>query len=109
LLKITMQKGSGPATLKLEGKLAGPWVEELKDVWRSESATETVLVDLLEVSFVDASGKDLLAQMWQGGADFVADSPLMKQVIEEVTGSPEGWDKPARLARCAYTSKGEKP
>jgi hypothetical protein len=108
LLKITVQKGPGSLTLKLEGKLAGPWVGELKDVWRSESATEAVLVDLLDVSFVDASGKDLLAQMWQGGADFVADSPLMKQVIEEVTGSPEGWGNPVRLTRCAYTSKGEK-
>jgi ABC-type transporter Mla MlaB component len=109
LLKITVQKGSGSSTLKLEGKLAGPWVGELKEVWRSESATEAVLVDLLDVSFVDAAGKDLLAQMWQGRADFVADSPLMKQVIEEVTGSPEGWGNPARLTRCVYTSKGEKP
>ncbi len=89
MLKITVQKGSGPATLKLEGKLAGPWVEELKGVWRSGSASEAVLVDLFDVSFVDASGKDLLAQMWQRGADFVADSPLMKRVIEEVTSSPE--------------------
>ncbi len=63
---------------------------------------------LIDVSFVDASGKDLLAQMWQGGADFVADSPLMKQVSEEVTGSPEGWGNPAHLTGCAYTSKGEK-
>jgi hypothetical protein len=108
LLKITVQKGPGSSTLKLEGKLAGPWVEELKDVWSSESASEAVLVDLIDVSFVDAAGKDLLAQMWQGGADFVADSPLMKQVIEEVTGSPEGWGNPAHLTGCAYTSKGEK-
>jgi hypothetical protein len=109
LLKITVQKGSGPLTLKLEGKLAGPWVEELRDVWSSESASEAVLVDLIDVSFVDAAGKDLLEQMWQGGADFVTDSPLMKQVVKEVTGSPEGWSKPARLIQCACTSKGEKP
>jgi ABC-type transporter Mla MlaB component len=106
LLRITIQKGSGPATLKLEGKLAGPWVEELKDVWGSVSPNEPVLVDLFDVSFVDTSGKDLLAQMWQGGADFVADSPFMKQVIEEVTSRPEDGDKD-RLIRCAYTSKGE--
>ena len=89
LLRITIQEGSGPATLKLEGKLAGPWVEEVRQAWRSRSATEAIVVDLFDVSFVDASGKDLLAEMWQGGADFVADSPLMKQVIEEVRGRPE--------------------
>jgi hypothetical protein len=108
LLRITIQKGSGPATLKLEGKVAGPWVEELKDVWRSESASQAVLVDLFDVSFVDASGKDLLAQMWLGGADFVADSPLMKQVIQEVKRRPQGWIKLAPLTLCAYTNKGEK-
>ena len=109
MLRITIQNGSGRASLKLEGKLAGPWVEELRDLWRSGSATEAFLVDLFDVSFVDTSGKDLLAEMWQGGADFVADSPLMKQIIEEVTGRPEGWGKVDRLTRCAYTSKGEKP
>ena len=89
MLRITIQKGSGPATLKLEGKLAGPWVGELENIWRSENATEAVLVDLFDVSFVDASGKNLLAEMYQGGAHFVADTPLMKQVVHEVTGSPE--------------------
>ena len=93
MLRITIQKGSGPVTLKLEGKLAGPWVEELKDVWRSGHATEAVLVDLIDVSFVDASGKDLLAKMDQRGADFIANSPLMKRVIEEVKRSPQGWVK----------------
>jgi anti-anti-sigma regulatory factor len=101
LLRITIQKGSGPVTVKLEGKLAGPWVEELKNVWRSESATEAFWVDLFDVSFVDASGKDLLALMWQGGAVFLADSPLMKQVIEEVKRSPEGSFKVAHLTRHA--------
>jgi len=89
LLKITVQKGSGPPTLKLEGKLAGPWVGELENIWRSGNSSEEVLVDLFNVSFVDASGKDLLVQMYQGGAHFLADTPLMRQVIQNVTGSPE--------------------
>ena len=97
MLRITIQKDSGPAALKLEGKLAGPWMEELKNVWRFGIATEAILFDLFDVSFVDASGKDLFAQMWQGGPEFVADSPLMNQVIEEVNGSPQGWGKVARL------------
>ena len=108
MLRITIEKGSGPATLKLEGKLAGPWVEELQDVWRSGTADEAILVDLSDVSFVDASG-NILAQMWRGGADFVADFTSMKQVIEEVTGSPQGWVKLAGQTCSACTSKGEKP
>ena len=109
MLRITIQKGSGPAILKLEGKLAGPWVKELKDVWRSESAAGAVLVDLFEVSFVDASGKHLLTQMWEKGADFVADSPLMKQVIEEVKSRPEGGLRVVYSTPYACSAKGEKP
>jgi ABC-type transporter Mla MlaB component len=108
LLKITVQKDSGPAILKLEGKLAGPWVEELENIWRARNATEDILVDLIDVSFVDASGKDLLAQMYQGGADFVTDSPLMKHIIKEVTGSPKSWGSAPRFPECAYISKGGK-
>ena len=74
--------------LTLEGKVTGPWVGELERAWNSIGAREAVSVDLRQVSFVDASGKGLLEQMWHAGADFVTDSPLMKQVIEEVTGRP---------------------
>jgi ABC-type transporter Mla MlaB component len=107
LLRITVQKGCGSATLKLEGKLAGPWVEELQRIWRSASASEAVLVDLCDVSFVDASGKDLLAQMCHGGADFLADSPLMKQIVEEVTGSPDGYRRADATVKRAHCAKGE--
>jgi ABC-type transporter Mla MlaB component len=86
LLRITVQKGSSPSTLKLEGKLVGPWVEELERIWRTRSVSENVLIDLFDVNFVDASGKDLLAQMYQGGAHFLADTPLMRQVVQEVMG-----------------------
>jgi hypothetical protein len=90
LLRIIVQKRSGSIILTLEGKLVGPWVGELERAWHSTGAREDLWVDLCQVSFVDAPGKDLLAQMWHGGADFVADSPLMKQVVEEVTGSRDG-------------------
>ena len=86
MLRITVQKGSSPSTLKLEGKLVGPWVEELERIWRTRSVSENVLIDLFDVNFVDASGKDLLAQMYQGGAHFLADTPLMRQVVQEVMG-----------------------
>jgi hypothetical protein len=108
LLRISFQKRLGSIILKLEGKLAGPWVEELGRIWRSGSAPEGVLVDLCAVSFVDASGKDLLAQMYHIGADFVADSPLMKQVVEEVTGSPNRFRTANATVEWEHF-KGEKP
>ena len=85
MLRITVQERSSGVTLMLEGKLIGPWVSELEKTWCSKSADKRVQVDLSEVSFVDASGEALLAQMCRRGAELIADSPLMKQIIEEVT------------------------
>jgi hypothetical protein len=107
LLRISVQKRSGSIILKLEGKLAGPWVGELERIWRATSASEHTVVDLFDVSFVDASGKDLLARMWQGGAGFVADTPLMKQVIEEVTGSPEACQTANATVQREHFTNGE--
>jgi ABC-type transporter Mla MlaB component len=107
LLRISVQKRYGSIILTLEGKLIGPWVGELERAWRSTGAREDVWVDLCQVSFVDASGKDLLAQMWHEGAQFVADSPLMKQVVEEVTGSPEGCRTANATVQREHFPKGE--
>jgi hypothetical protein len=75
--------------LKLEGKLVGAWVRELERVWQSASAQERILVDLCSVSFVDDLGKELLSQMYRRGARLVAGTPLMKQIVEEITGAEE--------------------
>ncbi len=87
MLKITILKGGGSTALKLEGKLAGPWVEELEKTWYSLGSSpegRRVVVDLCGVTFVDASGKNLLARMYQGGASFLADMPMTKQIVEEI-------------------------
>ncbi len=50
-----------PVTLKLEGRVIGPWVEELRRSCESVLARHTKLVlDLAEVSFVDLEGVALL-------------------------------------------------
>ena len=72
---------------RLEGELSGNWVAELKNCWRSAIALEPpkyVRVDLTEVTFIDAAGKDLLALMYRHGAQFVARDVLTKGVVEEI-------------------------
>src|SRR5262249_8916772 len=44
-------------TLRLEGQVRGPWVEELRSVCDQVLATESTLsLDLTEVSFLDRQG-----------------------------------------------------
>jgi anti-anti-sigma regulatory factor len=48
-------------TLKLEGKLVGPWVDELSRVCdEPRNATSGLCLDLAAVSFIDAVGVKLL-------------------------------------------------
>jgi anti-anti-sigma regulatory factor len=79
----------------LEGRLAGPWVEELHSYWRQMAANSQggAVVDLTGVTFIDANGKALLTRLWQQGAEFRAAGCLTRCIIEEITkaghaGSP---------------------
>ena len=69
-------------TLKLEGKLSGPWVDEAAKVWSDVvggTAAKDV-VDLSGVTFIDKEGKKLLGQMLGQGAQ-LRDGRLMTRYI----------------------------
>jgi len=75
------------ATLKLEGRLAGPWVGELERSWRAvkdDSRDKPVMVDLCEVTFVDAEGRKLLSWMYGQGARLRTFGCLAKGIVEEI-------------------------
>jgi ABC-type transporter Mla MlaB component len=89
MLKITKHRDAGSESLsfKLEGQLAGPWVEELDACWR-QVATNTPshrMIDLTGVTFVDAAGKALLTRLWQQGAELRAAGCLTRCIVEEIT------------------------
>ena len=73
--------------MKIEGKLAGPQVPELQRAWLelAPSLTEKkLLVDLRGVTYVDGTGRNLLADIHAyTGAEFLADTPLTKYFAEQ--------------------------
>jgi ABC-type transporter Mla MlaB component len=86
-LRITVQEKTKEATIKLEGRIAGPWVDELRRTWLSLApslGSKHLCVDLCEVTFVDAAGKHLLTDIRKSGAGFRADTPLTKFLVEEI-------------------------
>ena len=90
MLRITACDSSGATRLLVEGKLAGACVGELEKCWRENASTkspESILVDLSSVTFVDASGKKLLAGMRERGARFTAVGLFAKCLIEEIERS----------------------
>jgi hypothetical protein len=50
----------GRLTLRAAGQLSGPWVDELARSLRAHSANPALVLDLRDVSFVDADGVQLL-------------------------------------------------
>lgn len=86
-LRITVNEGPESTTMKLEGKLIGPWVAELDRAWRSLVASlssKKLRVDLRGIVRIDPDGRDILAEIHrQTGAEFLADTPMTKYFAEE--------------------------
>ena len=83
MLKVTVERGDRVTTLKLEGKLSGPWVDEAAKAWSDVIggiAAKDVIVGLSGVTFIDEEGKKLLGQMLRQGAQ-LRDGRLMTRYI----------------------------
>ena len=85
MLKITTDADGGRTILKLEGRLTGPWVEELKTCWQKAVAgKQHVGVALNEVIFIDEAGRKLLADMHRQGVELTAAGCMTKAIIERI-------------------------
>ncbi|MGE3165007.1 MAG: hypothetical protein AB7O52_08875 [Planctomycetota bacterium] len=93
MLRITAHDQPRVLGFRLEGRLEGPWVEELQKCWLAMTArpsTPALRVDLAGVTFVDAAGKAQLRGMYLQGAEFVADDCLMKAIVSEIVENDLG-------------------
>ena len=90
MLRISVMNEPGITRMKLEGKLAHEWVEEARNAWgaMTELNGETeIIVDLLNVSFVDDAGHRLLTEIRHAGAELMGAGPLMSALIDEIEES----------------------
>lgn len=88
MLRITTKSGTSKSEIVLivEGKLVKAWVDELRRCWRDAAAiTQTIIVDLAAVSFVDGEGEKLLAEMHRGGVKVTGSGVMVTALIEEIT------------------------
>ena len=87
MLKITINEEATVVTLKLEGSLAGPWVAEFDRTWHALAPSldsKKLSLDLREVTFIDADGRRLLADISKKtGTDFQTDSLFIDFLVQE--------------------------
>ncbi len=91
MLKVTRESQAGTVVIQVEGRLAGPWVEELERCWRSADTHQppTVRVDLTAVSFIDEAGKDLLRTMYREHVELVAKGCFNSCLIQGIRHSEQ--------------------
>ena len=87
MLRITTTDVGEKVTLRLEGKLSGPWVEEFERCWRMSAdiyKKKGLVVDLSGVTFADPAGKKLLCSISSQGAQLIGSGLVPKSLIEEI-------------------------
>ena len=87
MLKITITETPEELRWILQGRLAEPWVTEVKTSWKDARRTREgrrCMVDLTNVTCVGKGGEELLQSMSNEGAQFIASGFYIKDVLEEL-------------------------
>jgi len=66
-LRISIDENTQAIVMKLEGRVAGPWAAEFERVWVETVpllAKRNLILDLREVTYADAYGTRLLAEVY---------------------------------------------
>ena len=87
MLRITQAPGKNrPAVLRLEGRIAGPWVAELSNSCDQLLAEKrSIELNLAEVSYADQSGVNFLTKLKAGGVALVECSPFLEEQLKSPT------------------------
>ena len=89
MLRISRDQTPGPrVVLRLEGRVVGPWVEELLRTCEPLMGGDRgVSLDLAEVSYVDAEGARALRALQDRGARLERESPFVYQQLRTMSGT----------------------
>jgi hypothetical protein len=86
MLRITIVESSKIAvTLRIEGRITGPWVEELRTACNVHTSPDDVQLslELADISFADAAGIALLRELRTRGVDLIRVTPYLAEQLKE--------------------------
>jgi hypothetical protein len=90
-LRITIHEEQEAVAIKLEGRVAGPWAEELSRVWVETAprlASRKLSLDLRQVTYADADGERVLKGICaEKEAELVASTPWTQHLAEVIKKS----------------------
>ena len=92
MMKIEIQEAGDRLILQVEGRLAGAFVPELENCWRTARANQPgrqISVDLKNVTCVDRAGRYLLQLMHATGVPFLHAGLAIQDILEQIMEQPE--------------------
>jgi hypothetical protein len=87
MFRVSVTDNQAATLLDVEGRLAGPWVDELKACWEREKGRgRPIRVRLAGATFIDASGRALLEEMSASGVELEGGGCLIRAILAAITG-----------------------
>ena len=84
MLRVEVEDSADTMTLILQGRLVGEEAVSARSLMTRYRAGIRLIVDLSEVTFMDASGEDLLSFFARFGAVFIADTSYSQYICERL-------------------------
>ncbi|HTB95936.1 MAG TPA: STAS domain-containing protein [Terracidiphilus sp.] len=90
MLRINISETDETMRIRLEGRITGPWAEELDRVGAeaaSRLGRKKLAIDLSDVTYADESGKKVLSRIVaQTGAELIAGTLSTQDLARQVIG-----------------------
>jgi hypothetical protein len=84
MLRVELQDVGNTVTMRLEGRFVGPFVEDTRDLLTRRNVPLRLVVNLSEVTFVDAVGEEMLSWLARIGGKFIAENCYSLHVCERL-------------------------
>lgn len=88
-LRISIEQTTVSVSITLEGRIAGPWADELGRSWAELTpplGDRKLVIDLRNATYADATGLKVLRDIHsETSAEFLTSTPWTKYLAEEVT------------------------
>jgi hypothetical protein len=84
MLRVEFQDVGETVTMRLEGRFVGPFAEDTRGLLTRCKVPVRLIVNLSEVTFVDALGEEMLSWLARIGGEFIADNCYPVHVCERL-------------------------
>jgi anti-anti-sigma regulatory factor len=88
MLRISINPSDQGTVIKLEGRVAGPWVAELSRTWKDQAPLlerRKLILDLRDITFSDSAGTQVLRDIYaETRAGLIAGNPWTDFLAEEI-------------------------